>query len=142
MSASEVHSAIKRAQVSQLVVNRGSGAWAVQRRNLLEFLQHGLRYAFPAERGPLTRGVPTGTAAPILSSHFGPSSEPPAVWPDPNGTARGEGFAPLYASVPFAASQDEQLYAALATADALRGGRARERAVAAEVMEKLLPAQP
>lgn len=139
MSTSEVHKAIKRASVSQLVALRPDlGRWTVQRRNLLEFLLHGLRYVFPAERGALTRGMPTGVAAPILQSHFGPSAEPPTVWPHAEGTARGQSLEPLYPSVPFAASRDPNLYAALAVADAIRSGRARERAVAAGVMTELL----
>lgn len=139
ISSSEVHKAIQRSMVSQLVAPRPDlGMWTVQRRNLLEFLLHGLRYVFPAERGALTRGIPTGVAAPILESHFGPSDEPPAVWPHAEGTARGQSLEPLYPSVPFAASRDPNLYAALAVVDALRSGRARERAVAAEVMRALL----
>lgn len=139
MSASEVHKAIGRAQRSQLVAPRPDlGMWTVQRRNLLEFLIHGLRYVFPAERGALTRGVPTGIAAPILQARFGPSSEPPTVWPHAEGTARGQSIEPLYPSVPLAASRDSNLYAALAVVDAIRCGRARERAVAAEVITELL----
>lgn len=143
MSTSEVHKSIGRSSLSQLVAPRPDlGMWAVQRRNLLEFLQHGVRYVFPAERGALSRGIPTGTAAPALQAHFGPSPEPPAVWPHPEGTARGQSLKPLYPSVPFAASRDPSLYAALAVVDALRSGSARERAVAAGVMKELLSGEP
>jgi hypothetical protein len=139
MSTSEVHNAIKRASVSQLTaLHPDLGVWTVQRRNLLEFLMHGVRYVFPAERGALTRGIPTGTAAPILQPHFGPSGEPPLVWAHAEGTVRGQSLKPLYPSVPFAASRDPNLYAALAVVDSIRSGGARERSVAAQVMKSLL----
>lgn len=139
MSASEVHSAIKRATISQLVVPKPEhGRWSVQRRNFMEFLLHGLRYAFPGQRGPETRGIPTGIGSPILAPHFAASSEQPPVWPDPEGTVRGPSLKPLYPSVPHAAMRDSKLYAALALVDAIRGGRARERGVAAEILQQLL----
>jgi len=31
----------------------------------MEFLEHGVRYVFPAEPGSLTRGVPTAHAHPL-----------------------------------------------------------------------------
>lgn len=139
MSASEVHSAITRSFASQLVVPRPDmGVLSVQRRNLMEFLLHGLRYVFPGERGSLTRGIPTGVGAPILAEHFAASSESPVVWPHAEGTARGHSFKPLYKSVPFAALRDPALYAVLALLDAIRGGRARERGVASQLLEQML----
>lgn len=138
MSASEVHKAIMRSAAAQLISSRPDvRRWTVQRRNLLEFLVHGIRYAFPAERGPLARGIATGIAAPILQAHFGAPLEP-SVWPSADGTTRGQTLKPLYPSVPFAASRDPNLYSSLAVVDALRGGRARERSVAADVMKKLV----
>ena len=127
-----------RSAAAQLIGSRAdTRQWTVQHRNLLEFLVHGIRYAFPAERGAITRGIATGIAAPILQAHF--STEPePSVWPSAEGTTRGQSLKPLYSSVPFAASRDPKLYASLAVVDALRGGRARERSVAADVMKSLL----
>src|ERR1035437_2848883 len=63
---SEVYASIKRARESHLV----QGPELKDRLNrsaLLEFLLHGIRYAFPASTGALTRGVPTGYAAPPLN---------------------------------------------------------------------------
>lgn len=138
MSASEVHSAIKRASAAQLVVPRQDlGMWSIQRRNLREFLVHGLRYVFPEQRGSETRGIPTGVGAPILAGHFASSDMPP-VWPHPEGNVRGHSFKPLYPSVPFAALRDQALYDGVALLDAIRGGRARERAVATELLEHAL----
>ena len=38
--------------------------------NLTEFLIHGVKYAFPVERGGPTRGFPTAEAASPLNQHF------------------------------------------------------------------------
>ena len=134
MSLSEVHAAVKRATVAGLVdVNRRANRVA-----LLDFLVQGLRSAFVPERGPLTRGMPTAHGAPPLDKLVGLGAEPPPVWPDPEGTVRGESFAPLYRSVPQAAKKDPKLYEALCLVDALRGGRQRDRALAEEHLRKLL----
>ena len=52
------------------------------------------------------------------------------IWPDPDGTRQGVAVEPLYRSVPVAAKNDAALYDLLALVDALRIGRARERAIA------------
>ena len=127
MSPSEVHSGIGRATSARL--------FDPQRKvpilkALLEFLIHGVRYAFPPAKGHLTRGLPTSYAAPPLNSLVIQSDEPPPVWPDPEGEVRGYEFSPLYRSVPKAAANDKNLYELLALVDAIRDGRARERELA------------
>ena len=99
-------------------------------RSLEEFLIHGVRYAYPADRGQLTRGMPTGYAAPPLNTLIVQPNEPPPVWPYAEGTVRGYSFSPLFPSVPLAASRDPALYELLALVDAVRDGRARERNLA------------
>jgi hypothetical protein len=67
MSSSEVHASVKRAQLAHLL----HGPEQHNRPNLAaleEFLIHGLKYAFPPERGELTRGIPTSYAAEPLRS--------------------------------------------------------------------------
>lgn len=137
MSPAEVHAAGRRALAAQLAV-RKQDALAPNIRNLTEFVVHGVRYVFVPERGELTRGMPTIYVAPPLSESFAPSSEPLPVWPDPQGTERGAAFSPLYKSVPLAARADRRLYELLALVDAIRGGRARERSIAAKAMQKRL----
>ncbi len=139
MSASEVHGAAKRAVAAQLARREGA-AIRPDRRNLEEFLLHGVRYAFAPDLGGLTRGMPTANAAAPLVDHFPAGSEPPPVWPDPEGEMRGEAFSPLYRSVPVAAKRDPALYALLALVDAIRGGRARERALAMKELKQRLAA--
>ena len=140
MSPSEVHAAVKRAQASHLL----HGSELGERPNLpalTEFLVHGLKYAFPAERGEPTRGVPTSYAAEPLRQVIAPGNDLPPVWPYPEGRERGFAFEPLYKLAPAAALRDPVLYEYLALVDALRDGRARERKLAEEMIVKRLRSQ-
>lgn len=141
LSRSEVHAAVSRAVHAKLLMRvplaNVDGAAPI-RRNILEFVLHGARYAFPPDLGGVTRGLPTGYAAPVLSAFFAPASSLPPVWPDPNGSVRGRAFEPLYRSAPGAAAKDERLYALLALTDAIRGGGAREREIAARLLTESL----
>ena len=135
ISASEVHSGIKRATASRLFdINRRVPIL----RSLLEFLVHGAKYVFPPESGRLTRGMPTSYAAPPLNSLIVQTDDPPPVWPTPDGNVRGYEFVPLYRSVPKAATGDNALYELLALVDAIRDGRARERELAVKELTKRL----
>jgi len=60
------------------------------------------------------------------------------VWPDPEGTVRGESLEPIYKTAPLAARRDPHLYQTLALIDAIRGGRARERKLAEKKLQELL----
>jgi len=62
------------------------------------------------------------------------------VWPDPQGVVRGQAIAPLYRSVPQAASNDPKLYALLSLIDAIRVGRVREQRLAASELENRIVA--
>lgn len=135
MSPSEVHSGIKRAAAARLF---DGGRNLPMLKALEEFLVHGVKYAFPPDRGPLTRGVPTASAAPPLREQIVQPDEPPPVWPDPEGTIRGYEFSPLFKSVPKAAMRDSALYELLALVDAIRDGRVRERELAVrEIVARL-----
>ncbi len=137
LSPSEVHGAIQRLRSSRLL----HGAALKDKPNisaLEEFLVHGLKYAFPAEHGEVTRGVPTSYAAEPLKSEIAASSDLPPVWQWHEGDTRGIGLEPLYKSVPYAALRDPALYQLLALVDAIRDGRARERNLAErDLVERL-----
>lgn len=140
ISPSETHAAVKRAVAARLMSDTTTASGRPVMASLLEFLVHGVRYAYPPERGALTAGMPTGYAAPPLNKVIVQPSEPPPVWPYAEGTVRGYSFAPLYPSVPAAAARDAKLYELLALVDAIRDGRARERSLAAKELEKRLAA--
>ncbi len=136
MSSSEVHAAVRRATIAGLL--QDNPKHTPNHKALLEFLVHGLKYAFAAELGRLTRGMPTAHAAPPLLGQFVANDDPPPVWPDPEGNVRGQGLEPIYRSAPLAARADPQLYELLSLVDAVRSGRARERELAVKELRSRL----
>lgn len=135
ISASEVHASVKRAVASGLAVAPGRGEWSPVRPNLLEFMLHGVRYIWPATSGPVKRGVPTAFGAEPLANQLTAASGEAPVWAHPTGSARGPTLSPIYRTAPQAALADPALHRLLALLDALRVGRARERTLAAKLME-------
>ena len=138
LTASEIHAGLERATIAQLARKDKAGKPSVVREALKLFVKHGARYAFPATHGEVTRGMPTGYAAPPLKDKIIQPSEFAPVWPHKNGTVRGEAFYPLYPTVPEAAGRNPALYELLALFDAIRGGSARERALALELLGERL----
>ena len=137
LTTSETHGGIHRAAIAGLVRVDKVGRHPA-RKAILEFLLHGVRYAYPAERGRLVRGMATSYGPPPLNEFILPGAEPPPVWPDARGNARGPRLWPLYPSVPLAAGNDDRLYRLLALVDAMREGRVREREIAARNLQELL----
>jgi hypothetical protein len=138
LAASEIHAGLERAALAQLARKDRAGRPAVVREALKRFVEHGARYSFPAIHGAATRGVPTGYAAPPLKNKIVQSNELPPVWPYNHGSVRGMAFYPLYPAVPEAAARNPNLYESLVLFDAVRGGSARERALALEILQKKL----
>ena len=110
----------------------------VMKAPLLEFLLHAVKYVFPAEPGPLCRGIPTSHSAPPLAKRIVSDENDQYVWPHAEGNIRGQEVIPLYETAPDAARHDPKLYELLALIDALRVGRARERNIAAQEIEDRL----
>lgn len=135
MSASEAHASVKRAVASGLAVAPARGEWSPIRPNLLEFIVHGVRYIWPAMPGPVKRGVPTAFGAEPLASMLTAAPGEAPVWSHPAGSAKGPTLTPIYRTAPQAALTDPALHRMLALVDALRAGRARERTLAAKLME-------
>jgi len=135
MSASEVHAAVRRLVEARLLDPDSKG---IRRKPFLDFLVHGVPFAFAVSPKELTRGLPTAWAAPPLSGRIAASEENPPVWPDPEGSVQGQAIRPLYRSVPKAAKSDPELYDLLALVDALRIGRVRERKLASEELSERL----
>lgn len=135
MSRAEAYAGLKRATVAKLYdANRNRPKAAA----LEEFLIHGVKYAFPAEPGTVTRGVPTGFSAPALVGHFEIGANGHTVWSSAVGDQRGVAIEPLYKSMPEACLKDAKLYEVLALVDALRIGRAREKSLAQDLLIQLL----
>jgi hypothetical protein len=135
MSLSQLHSSVKRCK--ELGLLRLEGKRMVPNvKNMEELIVHGLKYVFELKRGALTRGIPTSYGAPPLDEILISSKEePPPVWPDPEGSARGFSFSPIYKYAPEAAKKDRKLYEMLALIDAIRAEGAREKQIAIEELK-------
>lgn len=105
-----------------------------------EFLIHGLKYVFPAKQGGITRGVPTGYAAPIFKGQINLGNDPIPVWPYAEGNEKGMALTPLYSSVPESISKypNPEFYNLLSLLDALRSGRMREKQIAEKELSNIL----
>jgi hypothetical protein len=135
-STSVVHDSLRRLVRAGLVRPR---THAPVRPHLLEFLEHGLRFVFPADLGRVTRGVPTASSAPPLDAVFGHGeTENEFVWPAATGQLRGTSLQPLHPGVPAASLRDPDLYQLLAVLDGLRvqDPRVRKEAVR-EIRQRL-----
>jgi len=131
LSQSEISKSMARSRYAGLLFGKEN---QVMRQGLMDFIQYGVRYAFPQQPGPVVRGVPTAHSAQPLAEFI--QSDEPYVWPSAYGEVRGHGIAPLYPKVVDAVAKDPQLHEVLALIDAMRVGRARERNLAVEELEK------
>lgn len=139
ISVSEISAAIQRALVARLLakVTEHSQPEPVLPA-IEEFVIHGVKYVYPAEKGEPTRGIPTAYAAPVLSGRLIDSDELAPVWPYARGAERGYSLTPIYRSVASSAARDPILYDLLALVDVFRVGRARERSIGEEVLGEIL----
>lgn len=140
ISKTEVNASIKRSISSGLAIkDRASGRARPNRRNLCNFIIHGLKFVFPAKPGAMMRGVPTAFAALSLKKQLVSAGEYIYVWPFAKGKDMGQSVKPLFKSVPEAALRDDRLYEYLALVDAIRLGNQREAGLAADrLSERLL----
>lgn len=133
ISLGQAYNAVQRLRGARLVVGE---AREVVRPALLDFLIAGVPYAFPAQMGQTTRGVPTAHSAAPLAQEI--RSNDVVVWPSGGGARRGSSLIPLYPGAPQLPSQNPRLYELLTLVDALRIGRARERARAQQLLRARL----
>ena len=133
ISQSEVSESLNRSRIAGLLA---ADKKTVMKSNLFDFLEHGLRYVFPAEPGALQRGMATAHSAPPLNQFF--PSEEVFVWPWANGQQRGQAVEPLHPGVPNACNKDFELYELLTCVDTIRLGRVREKEMAIKELQKRL----
>src|SRR3972149_6403761 len=75
ISQSEVSESLNRSKIAGLIT---ADKKKLMKNNLLDFLEHGLRYVYPAEPGAIQRGMPTAHNAPPLNNII--SAEESYVW--------------------------------------------------------------
>ncbi|MBO7656092.1 MAG: hypothetical protein J6U40_14330 [Kiritimatiellae bacterium] len=134
LSVSETHAAVRRLREAALIGSERR----LLKRNVIEFLVHGLRYVFPfRQTGIMARGIPTAFAAPVAEGVFAVAGVCP-VWRLADGDTIGLAVEPLYETVPNAAAKDQGVYDRLAVIDMLRGGRLRERQFAEGKIKEMI----
>jgi len=132
ISQSEISKSLARSRYARLV----SGKYSLMLQGLMEFIEHGVKYCFPQQPGPIVRGIPTAHSHDALNNRI--NSGENYVWPTARGTIRGQAILPLYPSVIDASLVDSELHMALALVDAIRVGRNREKHLAIEILWKKL----
>jgi hypothetical protein len=117
ISASEISESLNRSLICGLVL---PDSRTVNKEPFLKFLEHGLQYVFPAQLGPVMKGMFTAHSESSLYLSF--SSEEKLVWADELGKERGSTILPLYPTVIKAVKRDRILYKLLALCDVIRIG--------------------
>lgn len=136
LSKSEVSNALARCREAGMLMDDFMTSHpSVNRRALFHIAEHALKYFFPVKAGAIVRGIPTAFSAPALSTSLKSAGELLHVWPDPEGSERGQAIEPLYKTVPMAVKQDTKLYHYLALVDAIRAGGPREVGVAVALLK-------
>lgn len=137
ISGAEINASLNRSRAAGLIdFNRKR----VNKLALLEFLEHGLQYVFPAEPGPLSKGIPTAHSHPAMKKII--ISESNYVWPNLKGKEFGQSIDALYENQVKAAIDDPLLYEVLALVDILRAGKNREIKMGLLHLKKLLSSEP
>ena len=139
VSKTEVNASIWRSiNIGMAIKDRKSGNLKANKKALLEFVVHGLKYVFPAKPAEIVRGIPTAFSAPMLQDKLMSIGDYSYVWPYAEGYQKGQSIQPLFKSVPNASLEDDRLYEYLALIDAIRLGNPREANLAADMFEKRL----
>ena len=133
LSISELSESLNRSRISSLIDYNKK---LVNRSNLLEFLEHGIKYVFPQSPGTMVRGTPTAHSHPSMKKIF--LSNIDYVWADKNGKVIGLEIEPFYVKQVDAVKIDEKYYKLLTLTDMLRVGKVREQKYAVSELKKVL----
>jgi DNA-binding Lrp family transcriptional regulator len=136
ISSSTAHESVRRLVAAGLVRHGLQGERAVNRRALVEFLTHGVRYTFPTALGQRMRGVATAHAGPALRNAI--VAEEAVVWPALDGDSEGPEIEPFWPKAADVSRRLPDLYALLSAVDALRVGRTRERQLATAYLTRVI----
>lgn len=131
ISISEISESLNRSQFASLIDYNKKN---INRQNLFEFLEHGVRYVFPQQPGSMIRGVPTAHSHSFMKKNF--MSEMNYVWPDSKGEVMGLMIEPFYPKQVGAIKEDQLYYKLLALVDVIRVGRVREVKFAINELKK------
>ncbi len=143
LSLSQCHLSLNRLRESGLLSKGMSASWNAPEARFIEFIIHGFKYVFPPKIGMRARGIPTAHSAPFLADTFRNSNTQDYVWPDPQGTHKGNSLEPIHpcqlrfvrGKPTMESLKNREMYELLVCLDLLRIGGARERNWAAETIK-------
>ena len=139
ISKSQINLALNRClDVGLAKKDRRLGVPRVHTKALYNLIVHGVKYVFPVKPGEITRGIATAFAAPVLKDKLMSAGELVLIWPDANGSIKGQAVEPIFKSAVYAALKDAEIYALLALMDAIRIGQPREANLAGGLLKKRL----
>jgi len=133
ISISEISESLNRSRIAKLIDSHKKN---VNRHNLMEFLEHGVKYVFPLQPGTMVRGIATAHSYPAIYDSF--ISEQHYVWADPKGKIIGLELEPFYPKQTLAVKNDPVLYEMIALVDMLRIGKLREIKYAVTRLKQLI----
>jgi len=133
ISISEISESLNRSRLAGLIDYHKK---KINRQNLLEFLEHGVRYVFPQQPGSMVRGIPTAHSHPFMKKKI--ISELNYVWPDSKGETIRLMIEPFYPKQVEGAKEDEEYYKLLALVDVIRAGKVREVHYAVNELKKVI----
>jgi hypothetical protein len=133
ISISEISESLNRSRLSKLIDFEKK---KVKRHNLMEFLEHGVKYVFPQAPGTMVRGIPTAHSQRDIKESF--ISEINYVWSDPKGEVMGLLIEPLYPKQVQAVKNDPFFYELMALLDVVRVGKIREVNYAVRALKKYI----
>lgn len=137
ISISEISESLNRSKLAKFIDYEKK---KINRQNLMEFLEHGIKYVFPQQPGAMVRGIPTAHSHPFLKEYF--ISEMNYVWPDSKGEIIGLSIEPLYPKQIHAVKDKPDFYILMALIDVIRVGKVREIKFAVEELKKQILNEP
>ncbi|MBN8694663.1 MAG: hypothetical protein J0L69_15825 [Bacteroidetes bacterium] len=137
ISISEISESLNRSRQAKFIDYEKK---KINRQNLLEFLEHGIKYVFPQQPGSMVRGIATAHSHPFLKEKF--ISEMNYVWPDSKGEVIGLSIEPLYPRQIHAVKDNPDFYKLMALIDVIRVGKVREIKFAVEELKKQILNEP
>jgi hypothetical protein len=133
ISISEISESLNRSKLANLIdFNKKK----INRQNLFEFIEHGVRYVFPQEPGSMVRGIPTAHSHSFMKKKF--ISDINYVWPDNKGEVMGLLIEPFYSKQVEAIKEDQVYYKLMALVDVIRVGRVREIKSAVQELKQII----
>lgn len=137
ISISEISESLNRSSLANLIDSRKKN---INRQNLMEFLEHGVRYVFPQRPGAMIKGIPTAHSHPFMKNSF--ISEINYAWPHVKGKVMGLMIEPFYPKQVETVLEDEVYYKLLALVDVIRVGKVREIKIAISELRKIILNEP